>query len=62
MPAVKRNASTRKEFAGTLEYLRVVHNVLIKNRALSTPFSQLSKEILQEIDTELKKVQLSSAQ
>ena len=62
LPAVKRNASAKKEFAGTLEYLRVVHNVLIKNRALSTPFSQLSKEILQEIDTELKKVQLSSAQ
>ena len=62
LPAVKRNSEIRKEFLSTLEYLRVVHNVLVKRRALSTPFNQLSKEILQEIDTEFQRVQINSAQ
>lgn len=62
LPAVNRNASTKKEFANNLQYLRVAHAVLLKYHALSTPFSQLSKEILQEIDTEFKKVQINSAQ
>ncbi|MBQ3451496.1 MAG: hypothetical protein IJG32_04455, partial [Selenomonadaceae bacterium] len=62
LPAVKRNSEIRKEFLSTLEYLRVVHNVLVKCRALSTPFNQLSKEILQEIDTEFQRVQINSAQ
>ena len=62
LPAIRRNPSTGKEFLSTLEYLRVVHRVLTEHKALSTPFSQLSKEILQEIDTEFKKIQISSAQ
>ena len=57
LPAVERNSSTKKEFVNNLEYLRVVHEVLVKHKALSTPFNKLSKEILQEIDTEFKKVQ-----
>ena len=62
LSAVNRNASTKKEFANNLQYLRVVHDVLLKYHVLSTPFSQLSREILQEIDTEFKKVQINSAQ
>ena len=57
LPAVERNSETKKEFLSTLEYLRVVHAVLVKHRALSTPFNKLSKEILKDIDTEFKKVQ-----
>ncbi len=57
LPAVKRNDSAKKEFQSTLRYLRLVREVLLKHRALSTPFSQLPKEILQEVDTEFKKVQ-----
>lgn len=62
LPAVNRNASTKKEFANNLQYLRVIYDVLLKYHVLSTPFSQLSREILQEIDTEFKKVQINSAQ
>ena len=62
LPAVKDNDEIRKEFADNLEYLRVVRDVLLKYHALSTPFGKLSKEILQEIDTEFRKVQVHSAQ
>ena len=57
LPAVERNSETKKEFLNTLEYLRVVHAVLTRHRALSTPFNKLSKEILQDIDSEFKKAQ-----
>ena len=62
LPAVKRNESIKKEFVNNLHYLRVVRDVLLKYHALSTPFSQISKEILQEVDIEFKKVQINSAQ
>ena len=62
LPAVERNSATKKEFAATLSYLRVVHKILVSKHALSTPFNKLSKEILQEIDTEFQKVQINSAQ
>jgi len=62
LPAVKENDETRKEFVDNLEYLRVVRDVLLKYHALSTPFGKLSEEILQEIDTEFRKVQFHSAQ
>jgi len=62
LPAVKRNADIRKEFATNLEYLRLVRDVLLKHGALSTPFAKLPQEILQEIDTEFHKVQIHSAQ
>ncbi|MBQ7454028.1 MAG: hypothetical protein IJS69_03115, partial [Selenomonadaceae bacterium] len=57
LPAIKRNASIRKEFVNNLEYLRVVRDVLLKHQLLSKPFAQLPKEILQEIDTTFQKVQ-----
>ncbi|MBD3878608.1 MAG: hypothetical protein SR1Q5_02845, partial [Quinella sp. 1Q5] len=62
LPAVKRNASTKKEFANNLGYLRIVRDVLLKHHMLSTPFDKLSRETLQEVDTEFKKVQINSAQ
>lgn len=62
LPAVKRNEEIKKEFAANLEYLRVVRDVLLKYQAMSTPFGKLSKEILQEIDTEFNKIKLHSAQ
>ena len=57
LPAIKRNDSARKEFQNNLRYLRLLREVLLKHRALSTPFSQLPKDILQEVDIEFKKVQ-----
>ena len=62
LPAVKRNASTKKEFANNLGYLRIVRDVLLKHHMLSTPFDKLPRETLQEVDTEFKKVQINSAQ
>ena len=58
LPAVKRNAETKNEFAKNLEYLRVVRDILFKHRAASTPFDKIPKEILQEIDAEFQKTQL----
>ena len=62
LPTVERNPSTKKEFADKLEYLRVLHEVLVRHHALSTPFNLLSREILQEIDTEFKNAQINSPQ
>ena len=62
LPAVKRNASIKNEFTKNLDYLRVVRDVLLKNRALTTPFGKIPKEILQEIDSEFQKTQIHSAQ
>ncbi|MBQ3433984.1 MAG: tetratricopeptide repeat protein, partial [Selenomonadaceae bacterium] len=62
LPAVKRSASTKKEFANNLGYLRIVRDVLLKHHMLSTPFDKLPRETLQEVDTEFKKVQINSAQ
>ena len=57
LPALKRNDSARKEFQTNLRYLRLLREILLKHRALSTPFSRLPKDILQEVDIEFKKVQ-----
>ena len=60
LPTVERNALTKKEFVNGLKYLRVARDVLLKHHTFSTPFSQLSKEILQEVDIEFQKVQINS--
>ena len=62
LPTVKRNASTLKEFKNNLAYLKIVQSVLLRHQALSTPFSKISKEYLQEIETEFQTAQLKSAQ
>ena len=58
LPTVVRNAATRKEFIKNLEYLRAVRTILLRHRALSTPFSKIPKEMLREIDAEIRKTQL----
>lgn len=58
LPAVRRNASTRAEFQKNLVYLKTVQSVLLRHRALSTPFSKISRAYLQEIETEFQATQL----
>ena len=60
LPAVKRNAATKKEFMNNLEYLRVVRDILLKHRASTTPFGKIPQEILQEINAEFQAAQLRS--
>lgn len=59
LPAVKRNADVRKEFEKNITYLRAVQSVLLKHRALGTPFSKISYAYLREIETEFQAMQLS---
>ncbi len=61
LPAVVRSESARKECRENLAYLRVVQSVLLKHRALSTPFSKISRPIRAEIDAEFKKQSVFSA-
>ncbi|MBR1397091.1 MAG: hypothetical protein IJ563_06120 [Selenomonadaceae bacterium] len=58
LPVVLRNSDTYKEFSKNLAYLRVVQTVLIKHRALSTPFSKISAQYMREIDNEFKAAQM----
>ncbi|MBR1396769.1 MAG: hypothetical protein IJ563_04470, partial [Selenomonadaceae bacterium] len=58
LPVVLRNSDTYKEFSKNLAYLRVVQTVLIKHRALSTPFSKISAQYMREIDNEFKVAQM----
>ena len=61
LPAVVRNDAARKECRENLAYLRVVQSVLLKHRALSTPFSKISRPLRAEIDAEFKKQSVFSA-
>ena len=61
LPAVVRNDAARKECMSNLAYLRVVQSVLLKHRALSTPFSKISRQLRAEIDAEFKKQSVFSA-
>ena len=56
LPAVVRSASARKEFSHDLAYLRTVQAVLSRHRVLSTPFSKISRQLLEEIDADFKKL------
>jgi len=58
LPAVRRNASTKAEFKKNLIYLKTVQSVLLRHKALSTPFSKISRAYLQEIETEFQTAQL----
>ena len=58
LPAVRRNASTKAEFKKNLIYLKTVQSVLLRHKALSTPFSKISRAYLQEIETEFQTMQL----
>ena len=61
LPAVVRSDAARKECMSNLAYLRVVQSVLLKHRALSTPFSKISRQLRAEIDAEFKKQSVFSA-
>lgn len=56
LPAVVRSATARKEFSHDLAYLRTVQAVLSKHRVLSTPFSKISRQLMDEIDADFKKL------
>ena len=58
LPAVRRNASTKAEFKKNLIYLKTVQSVLLRHKALATPFSKISRAYLQEIETEFQATQL----
>ena len=58
-PAVKNSPAVEAEFQKKLAYIKIVQTVLLKYRALSTPFSEISQEYLQEIESEFKKISLA---
>ena len=58
LPAVRRSASTKAEFKKNLIYLKTVQSVLLRHKALSTPFSKISRAYLQEIESEFQTMQL----
>ena len=58
LPAVQRSAGTRAEFKKNLIYLKTVQSVLLRHKALSTPFSKISRAYMQEIETEFQTMQL----
>ena len=60
LPVVIRNISTRNEFNKNLNYMRMVQTVLVKHRALTTPFSKIPSQYLQEVEAELKSIQLNT--
>ncbi len=60
LPAVKRNANTTAEFKSNLIYLKTVQSVLLRHKALSTPFSKISRAYLQEIELEYQNMQMKS--
>ena len=49
LTAVKKNSAVKEEFLKNLDYIKAVQSVLLRHRALSTPFSQIPEEYLQEI-------------
>lgn len=58
LPAVKRNFSTTANFKKNIVYLKSVQSVLLRHKALTTPFSKISKIYLQEIESEFQSAQL----
>ncbi len=61
LPAVVRNANTRKEFEKNLTYVKILQSILIRHRALTMPFSKIPRQYIQEADTEFKSLQLNSS-
>ncbi|MBR5914531.1 MAG: tetratricopeptide repeat protein [Selenomonadaceae bacterium] len=57
--AVKENPAVKDEFLKKLAYLKTVQSVLLKHRALSTPFSEIPQEYLKEIELEFKENSLA---
>jgi len=55
LPAVKKNSAVASEFEKKLAYIKIVQAVLLKHHALTTPFSKIPDEFLEEIESEFKK-------
>ncbi len=53
LAAVKNNSAVKKEFLEKLNYIKAVQAVLLRHRALSTPFSQIPEKYLQEVSRSL---------
>ena len=58
LPVVIRNSATYSEFSKNLAYMRMIQTILLRHRALSTPFSKIPAQYLQEVETELKAAQM----
>ena len=54
MPIIAVNDAMKQEFHKNLRYLSTVQDILSKHHALSTPFPEISGEIMQEIETEFQ--------
>ena len=61
LPAVIRNKSTNREFMKNLAYLKVVQMILVKHRAITTPFSKIPRPYLDEIETTFQMAQLKAS-
>ena len=58
LPAVKRSAEATREFKKNLAYLKIVQSVLLRHKAISTPFGKIPQAHLQEVESEFQKIRL----
>lgn len=58
LPAVRRSADATREFKKNLAYLKIVQSVLLRHKAISTPFGKIPQAHLQEIENEFQKIRL----
>lgn len=54
LPTVKKNSAVETEFKRKLAYMQTVQAVLLRHKALTTPFSQIPIEYMQEIELEFR--------
>ena len=54
LPAVKKISAVETEFKRKLAYMQTVQAVLLRHSALTTPFSQIPIEYMQEIELEFR--------
>jgi len=59
LPAVKKNSAVEDEFKRKLAYMQTVQAVLLRHKALTTPFSQIPISYMQEVELEFKENSLS---
>ena len=59
LPAVKKNSAVETEFKRKLAYMQTVQAVLLRHKALTTPFSQIPISYMQEVELEFRENSLS---
>ncbi len=59
LPAVKKNSAVATEFKRKLAYMQTVQAVLLRHKALTTPFSQIPISYMQEVELEFRENSLS---